>query len=101
MARGVVAGIVKEDLERDPKYTWRNTGYNQTDAHPVSNLTWSDAIAFCERLSVLEGLKPFDHFGATSPGTARVTDCRPRQNGSMPAGRERRPGSRVGMISSR
>ncbi len=40
---------------RDPKYTWRNTGWAQTDAHPVVNVTWNDARAFCAWLSRKEG----------------------------------------------
>ncbi len=36
---------------RDPKYTWRNTGWEQTDAHPVVNVTWNDAEKFCVWLS--------------------------------------------------
>ena len=31
----------------DPKYTWANTGWEQTDDHPVVNVTWNDAVAFC------------------------------------------------------
>ena len=43
---------------RDPKYTWRNPGVPQTDEYPVVNVTWNDAIEFCNRLSVLENRKP-------------------------------------------
>jgi sulfatase modifying factor 1 len=33
-------------------YCWRNVGYPwQTDEHPVVNVSWNDAIAFCEWLS--------------------------------------------------
>ena len=35
----------------DPKYTWANTGWAQTDDHPVVNVTWNDAKAFCTWLS--------------------------------------------------
>ncbi len=38
------------DLELDGRksqYTWRNTGFPQTDEHPVVNVTWNDAQAFC------------------------------------------------------
>jgi len=36
-------------------YSWRNAGYQQTDDHPVVNVTWNDAVAFCRWLSEKEG----------------------------------------------
>jgi formylglycine-generating enzyme required for sulfatase activity len=39
---------------RHPTYTWRNTGFEQTERHPVVNVTWSDAKAFCAWLSRVE-----------------------------------------------
>src|SRR5205823_779562 len=50
-------------LEQDPKYTWRNPGFAQTDEHPVVNVSWNDAIAFCNQLSEMEGVKPYYQFG--------------------------------------
>jgi formylglycine-generating enzyme required for sulfatase activity len=44
---------------RDPKYTWRFTGFEQTDEHPVVNVSWNDAINYCNELSKLEGLEPY------------------------------------------
>ncbi|MCY2987601.1 MAG: SUMF1/EgtB/PvdO family nonheme iron enzyme [Planctomycetota bacterium] len=41
--------------ESGKQYTWRNTGWNQTDNHPVVNVTWGDAVAFCDWLSRKEG----------------------------------------------
>ena len=37
------------------KYSWRNAGFEQTDEHPVVNVSWNDAVAFCKWLSRKEG----------------------------------------------
>jgi LSD1 subclass zinc finger protein len=36
---------------RKPQYTWANVGWEQSNAHPVVNITWNDAIKFCDWLS--------------------------------------------------
>jgi formylglycine-generating enzyme required for sulfatase activity len=41
-----------------PKFSWRNTGFEQTGDHPVVNVSWGDAEAFCAWLSLQEG-KPY------------------------------------------
>jgi len=38
-----------------PQYTWRHTGWALTDEHPVSNISWNDASAFCKWLSAKTG----------------------------------------------
>ncbi len=48
--------------ERGPQYTWRNPGFAQTDEHPVANVSWNDAIAYCNLLSEREGLKREDGY---------------------------------------
>jgi formylglycine-generating enzyme required for sulfatase activity len=45
----------REDLVRNAKYSWRNAGFEQTDEHPVVNVSWNDAVAFCKWLSKKEG----------------------------------------------
>jgi formylglycine-generating enzyme required for sulfatase activity len=37
-----------------PKYNWQETGWPQTDRHPVVNVTWNDAMKFCDWLSKKE-----------------------------------------------
>jgi formylglycine-generating enzyme required for sulfatase activity len=39
----------------DPKYSWRDPGFQQADDHPVVNVTWNDAGAFCAWLRREEG----------------------------------------------
>jgi sulfatase modifying factor 1 len=40
---------------QNAKYTWRNCGFAQGDDHPVVNVSWNDAKAFCDWLSAQEG----------------------------------------------
>jgi len=44
----------KKEFDFNAKYSWRNAGFEQTDEHPVVNVSWNDAKAFCEWLSKKE-----------------------------------------------
>jgi formylglycine-generating enzyme required for sulfatase activity len=44
----------KKEFSFNEKYSWRNTGFDQTDEHPVVNVSWNDAVAFCKWLSKKE-----------------------------------------------
>jgi formylglycine-generating enzyme len=39
----------------NPNCSWRNPGFKQTDEHPVVDVDWDDAVAFCKWLSRKEG----------------------------------------------
>ena len=41
--------------EQNPRNSWQNPGFEQTDAHPVVNVSWNDSVAFAHWLSRKEG----------------------------------------------
>src|SRR6202035_5415056 len=52
---GFGLNVASGKWEQKPEYTWRNPGFEQTDAHPVIEVSWNDAKAFCAWLSKKEG----------------------------------------------
>ncbi len=45
----------KKEFGFNEKYSWRNAGFEQTDEHPVVNVSWNDAVEYCKWLSKKEG----------------------------------------------
>ena len=41
----------EKEFRYSRNYSWRNAGFPQTDEHPVVNVSWNDATAFCQWLS--------------------------------------------------
>ena len=48
---------VTSQLHSMPSYSWQDPGYWQPSDHPAVNISWNDAVAFCEWLSVKEGVR--------------------------------------------
>jgi formylglycine-generating enzyme required for sulfatase activity len=44
----------KKAFDFNAKYSWRNVGFEQTDEHPVVNVSWNDAVEYCKWLSKKE-----------------------------------------------
>ncbi|MBI5083757.1 MAG: formylglycine-generating enzyme family protein [Acidobacteria bacterium] len=40
---------------RRPRFSWKDPGFPQTQDHPVVNVTWDDALAYCKWLGKLDG----------------------------------------------
>jgi formylglycine-generating enzyme required for sulfatase activity len=38
----------KKGFDFNEKYSWRNAGFQQTDEHPVVNVSWNDAVDYCK-----------------------------------------------------
>lgn len=52
---------IKEDSrwEKGEGVCWSSPGYLQDDNHPVTSISWYDAVEYCNWLSIINGLEPF------------------------------------------
>jgi formylglycine-generating enzyme required for sulfatase activity len=48
-------GYTTEAEKAGDKLTWKEPGWEQTDRHPVVEVSWNDAVVFCKWLSEKEG----------------------------------------------
>lgn len=48
-------GFDGKEFVQKPEFTWKNLHFAQADDHPVTVVTWNDAVAFCAWLSKKEG----------------------------------------------
>ena len=53
---GVTMSPSSTQTTKRPDINWRNWWEGQTEDHPVVNVSWNDAVAFCNWLSEKEGL---------------------------------------------
>jgi formylglycine-generating enzyme len=52
---GAMGWHIEKGIAFNEKWSWRNAAFEQTDEHPVVNVSWNDAVAFCKWLSRKEG----------------------------------------------
>ncbi len=55
--RGGTTVVNGRDLQQRPDITWKNPGFEQGPTHPVVQVSWNDAVAYCQWLTVVSQLR--------------------------------------------
>ena len=61
-------GYSDKSFKQDPQFNWRNTGFEPkpTEDDPVVNVSWNDAVTFCNWLSRQEGKQEYYRIAGTT-----------------------------------
>ena len=54
--KGGIGSVPGVGVHHDKQFTWRDSGFEQTNDHPVGNVTWYDAMAFVRWLTEKENV---------------------------------------------
>lgn len=84
-----------------PGFNWRNPGFQQTENHPVVGVSWDDAKAFCEWLTLKERREGLIHSNQTYRLPKDIEWSLANGFGMYPWGDQWPPGKTAGNFAGR